>query len=209
MAVPTVVDVRRAVAAAWADRPERDISWPDPHPDRDPRTEEYSRVTDPGRYAVVGARARSWVDALVALGLADASPVEDGTVRLVPRAPDALPLVVVVRAVDGAPSGVVDLLVGDPPTPVDVQPDCGCDACDSGSADLLDAIDDAFVGVLGGGFVLIETARSRIVATADGWSASGPTGEVERAVAAARRGERRTGRRTLVGGSWWAPVVTA
>ena len=203
----TVVDVRRAVDAAWAARPEHDVSWPDPHPDRDPRTEEYSRVTDPERYAVVGARAQSWIDALVALGLADASVVEDGATRLVPRAPDALPLTVVVRALDGVPGGVVDLLVGDPVASVDVQPDCGCDACDSGSADLLEAIDDAFVGVLGGGFVLIESKRSRIVATADGWSSTGATRGVDEAIAAARRGERRPGRRTLVGGSWWVPVV--
>lgn len=208
MSVATVVDVRRAVDEAWAARPESSTSWPDPHPDRAPLEQEYSRVTEPERYVVVGARARAWVDALTGLGLADARTPEDGTVRLVPRAPGALPLDVVSRALDDVPGSVVDLLVGDPPTPVVVLPDCGCDACDSGSADLLDAIDDAFVGVLGGGFVLIESEHSRIVATAGGWSASGASGDVAAAVAAARRGERRPDRRTLVGGPWWAPVVT-
>ena len=34
---------------------------------------------------------------------------------------------------------------GSRPTSLDRQPDCGCDACDTGSADLLSTVDDAFV----------------------------------------------------------------
>lgn len=204
MVVPTLTDVRRAVESAWVSRPEHAVSWPDPHPDRSPFDDEYSRVTDPERYAVVGARAHAWIDALVSLGLAGIGGRDGETVRLDPVAPGALPLHAGLRTLDGVPGAVLDLSVGDPPAPVGVQPDCGCDACDSGSDDLIEAIDDSFVGLLGGGFVLIESTRSRIVAFNDGWSASGKTGDVRAAVAAARRGERRVGRRTLVGASWWS-----
>ncbi|GAA3341034.1 hypothetical protein GCM10017714_23310 [Curtobacterium pusillum] len=209
MGVPTLLDVRRAVASSWRSRPESTISWPDPHPDRAPLDEEYSRVTDPHRYTVVGARVRSWADALVALGLAEAHPTADDGVRLIPAAPGALPLHIGVRSMEGAPGTVVDLLVGDPPIEIGVLPDCGCDACDSGSADLLEAIDEQFVGVMGGGFVLIDSERSRIIAWSDGWSASGNTGDVAAAVAAARRGERRAGQRVLVGASWWSCAAPA
>jgi hypothetical protein len=35
-------------------------------------------------------------------------------------------------------------------------PDCGCDACDSGSADLLDAIDETIGYLVGGPFVMLR-----------------------------------------------------
>ncbi|TCL88265.1 hypothetical protein EDF31_101105 [Curtobacterium sp. PhB142] len=203
MTVATLPDVLRAVESAWVARPERDVSWPAPHPDRAPLDEEYSRVTDPERYLVVGARVQAWVEALTSLGLARRSEGPEGVLRLVPAADGALVLDVAVRSINGVSGTVVDLLVGDPAVVVGTQPDCGCDACDDGSESLREAVDEMFVGTLGGGFVLIDSKRSTIIATADGWSASGNTGDTEAAVAAARRGERRRGRRTLVGAAWW------
>lgn len=203
MTVATLTDVLRAVESAWAARPECAVSWPAPHPDRAPLDEEYSRVTDPERYLVVGARVQAWVEALTGLGLARRSGGPEGALRLVPVVDGALVLDVDVRSMDGVPGTVVDLLVGDPAVVVGSQPDCGCDACDDGSESLLEAVDEMFVGILGGGFVLIDSKRSTIIATADGWSASGDTGDTEAVIAGARRGERRRGRRTLVGAAWW------
>ena len=39
---------------------------------------------------------------------------------------------------------------------VETQPDCGCDACDSGSSDLLEAVDAAVRHVVGGPFVALR-----------------------------------------------------
>jgi hypothetical protein len=215
---PTRQAVLDAVRRAWERRPEHTVAWPDPHPDGGPEDDaEYSRVTEPERYRIVGARAGSWIEALVALGLARSEPQPDGVVRLVPVADGALPLEVGVRAaLEDVPGTGVDLRVGDPAAVVASRPHCGCDACDDGSARLLEEIDDAFTGILGGGFVLVEDAapepgdavpesddRVRIVATANGWSSSGSLPDPAAVVAAARRGERRPGARTLVGAAWW------
>ncbi|WP_420871334.1 DUF6226 family protein [Micrococcus yunnanensis] len=46
-------------------------AWPAPHPDgAPPREEEYSRVTDPQRYRIAGARARVWAEVLAEAGAA-------------------------------------------------------------------------------------------------------------------------------------------
>jgi hypothetical protein len=80
--------------------------WPTPHLDRSPLEDEYSRVTDPGKWRIVGARADAWLEALEDAGLAMVEraalvrwSVQPGTVvsrtdRLVPHATGALPLVI-------------------------------------------------------------------------------------------------------------------
>lgn len=45
-------------------------AWPDPHTDRDPVEDEYSRVSRPERYVILEARRQAWVDALQRRGLA-------------------------------------------------------------------------------------------------------------------------------------------
>lgn len=213
---PSEHAVLAAVREAWERRPEHTRTWPDPHPGGGgPEDDaEYSRVTDPERYRIVGARATAWVEALLALGLARGETRPDGAVRLVPVATGALPLeVAVLAALEEVPGTGVDLRVGDPATVAAGRPHCGCDACDDGSARLLDEVDDAFTGVLGGGFVLIEPEtpssgawdpdRVQVVATANGWSASGAVRDPAGLIAGARRGERRPGLRTLVGAAWW------
>ncbi|RUQ45316.1 hypothetical protein D8M15_03670 [Micrococcus sp. HSID17228] len=46
-------------------------TWPAPHPDgAPPREEEYSRVTDPQRYRIAGARALVWAEVLAEAGAA-------------------------------------------------------------------------------------------------------------------------------------------
>lgn len=154
-------------------------SWPDPHPDMaSPRDEEYSRVTDPESYRLVHARARVWAAVLEetlrarAETLAPASLVAGGRpkafdrgVRLTPPQPGALPLVLLERDVQ-TPSGdatlaVLEIAVARPDVVVEMQPDCGCDACDSGSTRLLEAIDSTICHVVGGPFVALRGKKWR------------------------------------------------
>jgi hypothetical protein len=149
-------------------------SWPDPHPGMaSPREEEYSRVTEPERYRIVHARARVWADKLVdvqgvkAEALAPAPLGEEGHlglfdrgVRLTSSRPSTLPLLLLER--DARLSGgdntlaVLHISVFEPAFALEVLPDCGCDACDGGSADLLRAIDETIGHVVGGPFVLLR-----------------------------------------------------
>lgn len=170
----TVSELQSRVASDFArlDLP----AWPNPRPGMaSPREEEYSRVTDPQRYRVVHARARVWAAVLQdALGvdvetLAPAAaggglPAGfDRGVRIVPRRPDALPLLLLER---DAPSGeatlaVLEIAVVRPDITVETLPDCGCDACDTGSDNLLDAIDAAIGHVVEGPFVVLRAKKWR------------------------------------------------
>lgn len=142
-------------------------SWPDPHPGRtEPAEDEYSRVTDPERYRVVHARAHAWTDHLGTLDAVDVdtlAPVPgaregrpgsfDRGVRLSSRRPGTLSLLLLERDV---PHPVLHIGVVRPEVVLEVLPDCGCDACDSGSEDLLGAIDDTISRVVGGPFVVLQ-----------------------------------------------------
>lgn len=164
-------------------------SWPHPHPDLGPLDEEYSRLTDPGRYAVVHARARVWAEVLAEVvgARVDRLPPEepgvpgvpgvpgsggaarrvfDRGVRVASPRPDTLPLLLLesdVRDVRERPGGeplpVLAIAVGRPDVVVDRWPDCGCDACDDGSEPLLDDIDGTIAQVVGGPFVVLHAAH--------------------------------------------------
>lgn len=56
---------------------------------------------------------------------------------------------------------------------VDTWPDCGCDACDSGSEDLLEAIDESVIKVVGGPLVLLRGPRWHAQWYPDGGSSGG------------------------------------
>ncbi|EHY87254.1 DUF6226 family protein [Saccharomonospora azurea] len=148
-------------------------SWPDPHAGL-PTTaqEEYSRVTDPERYRIVHARAQVWVDSLAAVPgvqverLAPA-PLGDGTtrrfdrgVRIFPPRPDALPLLLLEEdaPVSGGAGSLAVLSIGvaRPEIRLELVPDCGCDACDFGSDDLLEAIDGTIGNVVDGPLVVLR-----------------------------------------------------
>jgi len=153
--VTTVDDLQALVDARYRqlDLPR----WPDPHQGMaSPREEEYSRLTDPGRYRVVHARVHSWVAVLEEV-LGPRVEVLDGAfdrgVRLVPVAADALPLVLVERDL---PLAAVDIAIAAPDLIVDREPDCGCDACDSGSDLLLEAIDQTISQVVRGPYVVLR-----------------------------------------------------
>src|SRR5699024_11200623 len=67
--------LREAVARTYAAGPLAGVSWPDPHPDHEVADEEYSRVTDPERYRVIGARTVAWIETLTNLGMAASTAV--------------------------------------------------------------------------------------------------------------------------------------
>lgn len=69
--------LRDAVERTYAAGPLADISWPDPHSDREVADEEYSRVTDPERYRVIGARTAAWCAAAAAGALSDLDGVPE------------------------------------------------------------------------------------------------------------------------------------
>ena len=142
-------------------------TWPDPHPDAAPALdEEYSRLTRPDRYTIVHARARAWTGALTRLLGAVAepltpAPLDDGVdphrfdrgVRLSPPRPGTLPLLLLER---DTPLPVLHISVVRPAAQLQMLPDCGCDACDRGSDDLLEAVDLTIGTVVGGPSVVLR-----------------------------------------------------
>lgn len=177
--------VERAFAVTGADTP----GWPDPHPDRDPAEEEYSRCLDPGKYRILGSRLDAWAQVLADRGLAVVRDVEPGAWVDAPRRTDelarvrafepvasgGLTLLAATTLVDREPFGV-DLGLSAPGLPtvlLDTVPDCGCDACDSGSADLLEALDGWMLTVARGGVVHARSSTAHISRTFHGWSSSG------------------------------------
>ncbi|MEV1023277.1 DUF6226 family protein [Streptomyces sp. NPDC050264] len=212
------IELRRAVEEAFtvtgADTP----PWPDPHADAEVRDEEYSRCLRPEKYRILAARAEAWTQALCGLGLAAAEPAADpaalwrrapeagvgSAVRLRPVRADAVPLVFGLSAIDEVPRTLLVVAAGEPATTLGVLPDCGCDACDDGSANLLEVVDELVAAVVTGTFVHIDAGGgSEILATGDDWSASDwddARTPVEEAVAAARAG--RSPYHVVLGQAW-------
>jgi hypothetical protein len=165
-------------------------SWPDPHPDRSPLDAEYSRLLDPAKWRIIGARADAWLDAIVDTGLATVrhdmavewaappGPTITRTDRAVPIADAALPVVLARSRIDDVDDAGVVLGVGDPAVCVSWFPECGCDACDSGSQDELDRLDDHVLGIVRGTFRRLSKGRRTITVIGEqgGWSASGRFG---------------------------------
>lgn len=162
--VPSLPELLERVDVAFERTSEGLRAWPDPHPDRSASDDEYSRVTDPAKWRIVGARADAWVDALVGAGLASipTDPAVDWaeppgtaitrTTFVTPYAPDALPLVVARSRIESVDDAGVTLGVGAPAALLVWVPDCGCDACDSGSQDALDELDEYIAAVVSGEF---------------------------------------------------------
>ena len=166
--------------------------WPDPHPDRSPRDEEYSRLLDPAKWRIIGARADAWLAAIVEAGLATVEhdvavewvttpgPTITRADRVVPLAVGALPLVVARSRIDDVDDAGVVLGVGDPAVCVSWFPQCGCDACDSGSRDELDHLDEHLRSIVRGAFRRLSKGRRTITVIGEsGWSASGGFGRRE------------------------------
>ncbi len=171
--------------------------WASPHPEREPLEEEYSRVSDPAKWRIEGARALAWTLALTGLGLASREEVGAGGVatskrggwRVVPRAAGALSVLVVgTRSVDELLVGV-ELHAGEPPVVV-LGPDCHCDACDSGSADVLETQDDAWLELVSGALVHLEAPGRVLTTSRGGWSESRSPGAAGPEPGASRLADR-------------------
>ena len=168
----SVVELIASVDAAFVETGRGLAGWEDPHPDRVPLVEEYSRLTNPQKWRILGARAEAWLKALAAAGLVEIDPdaavvwEEQPGVDVV-RVERALPLGFGVIPLIfgwtrfGEASGVV-IGVGNPTVVVEVVPDCGCDACDSGSQDALDELDEYVLGVVTGEYRRLRRGKRGI-----------------------------------------------
>jgi hypothetical protein len=214
-----VHELRTRVDAAFV-RTNRDTPpWPDPHPDRSAVPDEaYSRLTDPARWRILGARTDAWALALVESGLARVEtegpvtwtepphPAISRTERIVPRAAGALELVIAHTPIGDAPDAGIVLGVGDPAECVIWIPDCGCDACDTGSRNELDHLDSHLDGIVTGAFRRVTDGTRVVTVIGDGgWSSSGfgprARAEVDAVLADAAGWDELTGSSWLDAGS--------
>jgi hypothetical protein len=224
VAVMVVPDRRRLPAAVLLPAVEAAFSrlrgdladWPAPHPEGPPPAGEgHRRTSDPDRYRLLGARADAWVDAVVGAGLGSATPVPpDGiawvgneylrpTRASVLRGRDGtLPVVVAWAPIDRAGDALVLVGVGEPTHLLDRQPGVGPDLWDTGSADLLGALDDAFVLALSGGVHVVQEGDRVVTRALNGWGATGvfEPGEEQRWLDDAAAGRRTQG---VVRGEPW------
>jgi hypothetical protein len=223
-----LAELRERVAAAYG---QLDLPfWPNPHPGMtSPRDEEYSRFTHPDRYRIVHSRARVWADVLVDVpgvareALAPASLDHERRLgsfarglRLTSSRPGTLPLCLLendVRLRDSDSTlAVLQVSVVEPEVSVARLPDCGCDACDCGAADLLHAVDEAIGRLVGGPFVLLRSSGWQAQWYPDGGSSGGTRRGLEhrRAMELGRRlangedVEIRQGLTAFIGHSWLA-----
>ena len=98
-----------------------------------------------------------------------------------------------------AEEAFVQVGVGEPAEVLEQQPDCGCDACDTGSGDLLETLDDAFVLALSGGVYAVREGAQVVRRHLDGWGANG-VADAEQWLADAAAGRRTDG---VVAGEPW------
>lgn len=186
--------------------------WPDPHPGgASPAEDEYSRVTHPERYRLLAVRADAWVEAIATAGPGVAEQVDPAEVTWQDWQHLPVTRVTVLRGAPGTQPIVVGVLaeetfvqvgVGDPVEVLARQPDCGCDACDTGSADLLETVDSAFILALSGGVHVVREGEKVVRRSLDGWGSTGDfvDGEAELWLAEAAAGRRTDG---VVRGNPW------
>ena len=184
-----VEELLAAVGAAFLQTSRESASWPDPYPEPDRSSvpdEAYSRLTNPAKWRILRSRTDAWLIALLDAGLA--SVERDASVtwttqpdqmlsraeRAVPVAVGALELIVSHSQIGDVDDAGVVLGVGDPAECVNWFPDCGCDACDSGSQNELDHLDAHLRGIVTGSFRRLTRGKRVITVIGDGrWSASG------------------------------------
>jgi len=206
-----IQDVIAGVTQRFDSNPSASERWNDPHEHSDVGDEEYSRVTAPERYALVGARAMAWIDTLDNLQLATAQdadvpswahdPANARSVLLTPSKTNALPVLVVLATMERIEDAVVTLAVGQPPVSIGMEPFCGCDACDSGSDHLLTSIDDMFTAIVDGSLLYAEGNGWTLIVGVNGWSGSGSQ-DFEALIDRARSGTS-IGHRMITGAPWF------
>ena len=191
------------------------LPWPNPRPTgEEPSEEEYSRVLDPDKYRLLGARFEAWARALADSGAAtrvegDSAWLERPSVhpsraeRLLPTRPGCLPLTVLHTRIETCAEAALVLGVGEPAVEVARLPDCGCDACDDGSQPLLDALDDWLWHVVSGAFTRVAGGCRWVMSTEQGWSAEGDFDHDEPARWLAFAAEVVPGRTVTRGPAWF------
>lgn len=193
-----LTEVESAFVRTGADTPPWPDPHLDPDGEmRDSSEEEYSRCLEPGKYRILGSRVEAWTEALTARGWATREDVVTGDLRsgirwaippplalhrttvLRPRRPGAQPLILARTAPDDAEASP-DLVgeetripgliigIGEPVELVSTVPDCGCDACDSGSQDLLEDFDRALLSIVDGSFEVTRTPHGYSTRTSFG-----------------------------------------
>lgn len=211
-------DLTDAVESAFAITGAATPPWSAPRPPMaEPRDEEYSRCLEPAKYRILAARAEAWVSALVELQLGDAEelttrrsiwrrepehPSLRRVVRVRPRRAGAVPLVLGFGGFDGVEDNIVVTGAGEPAVVLDRSPDCGCDACDDGSAPLIEAFDDQVRNVVGGTLVHVDAPEGPITVRSDGmsWAGAYDSRRVEEIVREARAG--RSPYDVVLGAAW-------
>ncbi|MGP6174830.1 DUF6226 family protein [Corynebacterium sp. A21] len=181
------------VELAFADTGAQTPGWPDPHRDpSDPHgyrasdDDEYERCLQPGRYAIVEARGRAWAEVLIRRGWAritENQKADPGrrsvTIHPLRVAPGVQPLILRSEyfIFDNGHAPCLEVWAGEPAIRLAQAPDCACDACDSGSEDLLEIIDQMIFSVVDGSVDAESGPRSSHVRTSFGGSGStlGPT----------------------------------
>ncbi|MEJ6550513.1 DUF6226 family protein [Corynebacterium sp. USCH3] len=221
-------EILAAVDREYATDPLSAVTWDDPHPDlevRYIRDEEYSRVTDPGRFRIVGARVDAWERALVGLGLAHAEPVvtpsgwnqapSQEAAMLVPSAEGARPLVLAKPELDGVQGSVLVTGIGVAGKRNEIEelgfaPTCGCDACDSGSDSFLEEVDNAvwrvvggFIRIAGDGWFVERSSVGGLMSSDGDVEPPVDIDDIDEQVDRARAGKITRGH-VLIGEPWWA-----
>ncbi|RDI26773.1 hypothetical protein DEU38_1087 [Rhodococcus sp. AG1013] len=162
-----LADVDAAFATTGAATP----GWPHPYKDgHAPDAAAYEKVTNPEKFLIVVARARAWTKVLLDRGWAREASQIDWALRpfdtggadtvLEPAADGAVPLVLTTHTpVDNDHIVTVTVAAGDPAMRLASIPDCGCDACDRGSAELLRDMDRWVLSIVDGSLAVHLTAN--------------------------------------------------
>lgn len=176
-----------AVDAAFNTTERVHAAWANPHPGGSPPSEEeYSRVTTPERWRILGERVEAWARVLESRRLVTVRdlprpnwvlPQVPAAVRgtlISPNAAGAIPLTIGRFPVGTVEDAGIVLGVGIPPVAFARLPDCGCDACDTGSQNELEHLDDLMMSVVTGELRRLDLRDRSITALRDGrWSAAG------------------------------------
>ncbi|MGO1319599.1 MAG: DUF6226 family protein [Galactobacter sp.] len=175
-----MAEVEQAFSETGANTP----PWDSPHDqipeDQDVPEDWYERVTHPERYEILWARAQAWEQVITEHGWAHRSEHHVNELPWADEAPDATRQVTILEplqpgggvlalAFTGASTGDVPpgiiVATGNPlMTPLGQLPDCGCDACDGGSAELIEALDQSLIPLLDGSLTAsLKTERRKRV----------------------------------------------
>ncbi len=173
--------------------------------DGEAKPADYSRVTDPGRYAVLHDTAENLLDSLAAQYVVERreskeapGPANDPVrvVRLIPRTPAAAPLAITFTSFPG-----VILRFGR--WYEEALPGCGCDACGEQPEDLVAEMYNQVDALVEGG--LWERVRRGVTSS---WSETrliGPNFNVGRATPLEAREARAARRDGFAAAVQWAP----